>query len=176
MRSLRTMGTLLALLLVLPAITQARPLPVKLDGPQTVVMRPNCESSEACAQVGDYVLTLVVDLAQPALGVANLTVGVTKASGAAVDDCAVLVRLTMPEHRDALPPLTTRHLGNGKYAATARGVKVRGTWHAEVAMTTLKGDTIKQRYTFRPDPNWVITRGRAKAGVAHRHGRATDTP
>lgn len=131
-------------------IAGASPLKLKTEGTksQTVTMCADCKAKVTCAQVGDYIVGLVVDQENPKLGTGNLVVHVKNAAKEPVKDAKVVVNLTMPEHKHALKPFTLKHDAHGKYFTTIKDLKMPGAWKAEVAVTPANGDTVKQVFTF----------------------------
>jgi YtkA-like len=141
-----------ALLTATPALAKANPLKVGTAGgdSQIVIMCPDCGAPIACAKVGDYALVFSADLEDPKLGLARLTIRVTDKSGAPVNGLKVVVTLSMREHKHALRPMAATSLfGKGEYWVSTGQLQMDGVWNAEVAVTTPKGDTVKQVFTFR---------------------------
>lgn len=139
------------LLATAPVLAASRPLKVSAvgDGSAFVFMCPKCDAPIACAKVGDYTLAFSAGLRDPKLGVANLTVRVTDKSGAPVNGLKVVTTLSMRGHEHVLLPMTaTSFFGKGEYWATTGQLQMDGVWNAEVAVTTPKGDTVKQVFTF----------------------------
>jgi hypothetical protein len=140
------------LLATAPAFALATPLKVQPVGgaSQQVIMCPQCGTPIACAKAGDVTLAFTADLQDPAiLGYVRVMVRVTDKAGKPVDDAKVKVALRMTEHwHELTPPLTVDSQGNGLYAATTGRLGTPGTWYAELRVTTPKGDTVTQRFSF----------------------------
>lgn len=151
MRHTLCSSMLLALLWVVPARALASPLEVRTAGSasQTITMCPSCGTSGVCARPGDFELRLTVDLRQPYMGNARLAVRVTTRSGVPVDDAGVLITLTTPEQGRLLLPLTAKRQAAGEYAVLTDRLNASGLWTADVAVTTAKGDTVHQQFTFK---------------------------
>jgi hypothetical protein len=144
---------LLALVLATtPALAKADPLKVGTGGgdSQIVIMCPDCKAQIVCAKAGDYNLAFSADVENPKLGTARLTIRVTDKAGAPVTGLKVVAALSMPEHQHALQPMTaTSPFGKGEYWISTGQLRMDGVWNAQVAITTPKGDTVKQAFTFR---------------------------
>lgn len=137
------------LLAATPVLVLASPLKVSTaDSEAQMMLRcPHCNMPLAGAKTGDYTLGFAADLENPKLGNARLIVNVADKSGAPVNGAKVTVTLSMPEHGHGLRPLTAKGHGNGRYWVVTN-LAMGGTWNAEVAVTTPKGDTAKQVFTF----------------------------
>jgi hypothetical protein len=142
--------SMLTVLLVLAGSAAASPLRVRTAGTksQLVVMCPDCSQMITCAQMGDYLVGLSADLENPKFGLARFNLRVTDKDGAPVSNAKVALVLSMPEHGHASKPFTAKRAGKGKYVASTNALVMQGAWRAEVALTTLKGDTVKQVFTF----------------------------
>jgi hypothetical protein len=138
------------LLAMTPALALASPLTVgRTSTSQTVIMCPHCGTRIACAKAGDYTIAFAADLDDPQMGLTQLIVSVTDKSGAPVKDARVSVTLSMPEHGHGLKPMTAIAHRNGQYYRSTFQLRMAGVWNAEVAVTTARGDTVKQAFTFR---------------------------
>jgi hypothetical protein len=138
------------LLAATPGLTLASPLKVGTVGgeSQMALMCPHCNTPIVGATTGDYTIGFSADLQSVKTGLAQVIVSVTDKSGAPVKDAKVVVTLSMPEHGHALKPLTAKSRGNGTYSTSATLVQMNTPWNAEVAVTTAKGETVKQVFTF----------------------------
>jgi len=83
------------------------------------------------------------------MGLTQLIVSVTDRSRAPVKDARVSVTLSMPEHGHGLKPMTAIAHRNGQYYRSTFQLRMAGVWNAEVTVTTARGDTVKQVFTFR---------------------------
>jgi hypothetical protein len=140
-----------SLLLVLPVLALARPTQVQSDDEQGPggFHCPHCGAPIAVTAVGDYALAFSADLDTPQMGLTQLSVGVTDRSGEPVNGGKVIVTLSMPGHSHRLKPMTLLGHGGGRYYRNIFQVRMPGLWKAEVAVTTARGETVKQAFTFR---------------------------
>ena len=145
-----SMLSMLAMALVLAGSAAASPLRVRTAGTasQMVVMCPDCSQMITCAQMGDYLLGLSADLENPKFGQARFRIRVSDQNGAPVNNAKVTLVLSMPQHGHRSKPLAARSEGKGRYVAATNALVMQGAWRAEVALTTPKGDTVKQVFTF----------------------------
>jgi len=127
----------------------ASPLKVRTFGTksQQVIMCPDCSAKLACAKVGDYSIGFSADLESPKSGAAAVAVHVLDKGKKGVDDAAVVVTLTMPNHKHGKAPFTLKSAGHGRYAAATKLV-MPGAYQADVAVTLAGGDTVKQSFSF----------------------------
>lgn len=141
---------LLPALSALTAVTAiAAPMNVKTAGTksQTVTMCPDCKTKISCAKVGDYTVGLAVDQEYPKLGKGKIYVHVKK-DDQPVTDAKVEVALSMPHHHHASKPLTLKHEAHGRYVGTTSGLNMTGAYAAQVTVTPVGGDAVKQNFTF----------------------------
>jgi hypothetical protein len=151
----RTLGrlTLSLLLVATPSLLFAYPLkvrPARGEG-QTVVMCPDCNQPIACARAGDYTIALSGDVDPPNLGGnARFMVRLTDREGKAVTNAKVALVLSMPGHEHPPRTLAMKAEKGGRYAAATsfKTVRMEGPWRAEVRVTTPRGDTVVQPFTF----------------------------
>jgi hypothetical protein len=142
------------LLASMPRLAHAGPLKVRPVGgeAQTVLMCPDCSAPIACAKAGDYPVAFSADLLEPApLQRVRLLVRITNpATGAPVNVARVAVALSMSKQghwHEITPPLTLERQASGAYATTTTRL-MTGAWQVEVRLTTVKGDTVQQKYAF----------------------------
>jgi hypothetical protein len=128
----------------------ALPLKVRTEGTksQSTVMCADCKTKVSCAQVGDYVLGLTVDLESGKVGNGRLIVHVQDKAKAPVTDAKVVANLSMPEHKNAGKALTLKHQAHGQYQSNTNLLNHPGAYRVEVAVTPASGDTVKQVFTF----------------------------
>lgn len=139
------------LLATTPALALAVPVMVGTasGGPQSVIMCPNCGQPIACAQVGDYGINFAVDSLNAKTGATRLNISLVDRTGRPVTGAKVALVLDMPAHHHG--PITVPVSGGRKgvyTAATNLSPHMRGQWTAEVRITTPKGDTVSQAFTF----------------------------
>lgn len=145
------------ILLLIPAAALAAgaalagPLKVRPLGgdSQIVLMCPDCSQPIACARAGDYTIGFSAETISPKSGIARLIVRLNDAAGKAVNNAKVAVHLTMPEHNHRVKkPIQLKRERNGKYTGITSRLLMTGAWEAEVAVTTPKGDVVKQKFGF----------------------------
>jgi hypothetical protein len=152
-RQVRQGGALL-LLAGSTALGLAAPLKVQpVDGDaQTVVMCPHCDAPIACAKAGDLAVAFTADLLDPAaLQRVRLSARVSDpATGAPVGVAKVVLALSMSKQghwHEITPPLTLDRQSSGVYSIET-GRLMKGAWRVEVRATTVKGDTVTQKFAF----------------------------
>ncbi len=130
-------------------VSSSSPLKTRTLGTksQEVVMCPDCREKIACAKAGDYTIGFDADLDSPKTGSGKVAVHVKDAAGNPVENAAVTVTLTMPDHKHGKAPLKLKSVGHGRYQ-TATQLVMPGAWKATVEVRPAGGDTIKQVFTF----------------------------
>ncbi|MBM3457431.1 MAG: hypothetical protein FJX77_02690 [Armatimonadetes bacterium] len=128
----------------------AAPVNVRTEGTksQTVVMCPDCHKKSACAQVGDYVVGMSVDLDNAKLGTGRLVAHVQGKDKTPVADAKVSVAISMPDHKHGGKPLELKQDRKGHYIGTSNRLGMAGRYRAVVSVTPAGGDTVKQAFTF----------------------------
>jgi hypothetical protein len=149
MRYLNTLATAAAAL-ALAGAALASPMKVRTEGTksQSVLMCKDCSAKAACAKAGDYVVGLTVDLENPKVGSGRIIAHVQNQEKQPVTNAKVTVALSMPDHKHGGKPIALKHDGHGKYVAATQHLGMAGRYHAEVAVTTAGGDTVKQTFSF----------------------------
>jgi hypothetical protein len=141
------------LLASVPALVFAAPVKVRTEGSasQTVIMCPDCNQPIACAKAGDYNMAFAADIDSPKNG-GNVRFGVrlTNQNGAPVTNAKVAVTLSMVGHEHKPRTLQMPGGRDGRYTAhtSFKSIDMQGPWKADVHVTTPKGDTVTQAFSF----------------------------
>ncbi|MFN3653366.1 MAG: FixH family protein [Armatimonadota bacterium] len=140
----------LAATAILAGAAFAAPMKVRTAGTksQSILMCEECQAKMSCAQVGDYLIGLNVDLENPKLGAGKIVAHVQDKQKQPVTNAKVTVALSMPDHKHGGKPITLKHESHGKYVAKSNRLGMSGNYRAEVAVKTSGGETVKQVFSF----------------------------
>lgn len=139
------------LLATTPALALAVPVMVGTagGGPQSVIMCPHCGQPIACAQAGDYSISFSANSINSKTGATRFNIGLADRAGHPVPGVKVALVLTMAAHHHGPVTVPVSAGRKGEYAAmTNLSPHMRGQWTANVRVTTPKGDTVTQAFTF----------------------------
>jgi hypothetical protein len=131
-----------------PALSELLRVGTAGSGAEMVTRCPHCGIPIATAAVGDYQLGFSTVADESKRDEVSLKISVADHSGAPVNDAAVVVRLSMPGHRHQLKPKTAISAGSGRYVVRTGLAQMNGRWQADVSVTTSKGGTRSQVFTF----------------------------